>query len=209
MSIWTHFTTETTCVAFDTETNGLFRQGKNNPRMVQLAWSIFSIDRGDIKKQSHLIRADDFDPNPSGNLKHGIDRARSLREGIPPLEALERFRQDVIANGVKILVGHNIEFDIMVLKSECLVVRHNLSDVLGLPQFCTMKEMTGVLQIQNDRNKHRYEARVSAYEESLDLRTRGAKRSLARFEAYLSKELLTNKFKYPSLSEFNTVQLRF
>jgi|ERR1022692_1500775 hypothetical protein len=83
MSIWAQLTGDTLCVVFDTETNGLFRKGSTNPRMVALAWSLFSIKKGSFRKRSFIVRADDFDPNPSGLLNHGIDKAKALQEGVP------------------------------------------------------------------------------------------------------------------------------
>src|SRR5947209_6806107 len=78
---WTSLTPDTPCIVFDTETNGLFRSGKE-PRMVQLAWSVCTLERGGIKRRSFIVRADDFDPNPRRVLSHGIDKARSCREGV-------------------------------------------------------------------------------------------------------------------------------
>src|SRR2546426_129363 len=102
---WTSLTPDTPCVVFDTETNGLFRSGKE-PRMVQLAWSICTLERGGIKRQSLIVRADDFDPNPRRMLSHGIDKARSFREGVPADSILREFISDVVSFRVRFLVAH-------------------------------------------------------------------------------------------------------
>lgn len=195
MSVWAQFTRDTCCIAFDTETNGLFRKGSENPRMVALAWSVFSIERGSFKKRSFIVRADDFNPNPSGFLKHGINKAQALREGIQAVLILEEFKRDVNSYQPKLLVAHNIEFDVRVLKSECGRIGFDLSQELGLPKFCTMRQTVSELQILNPG----YQRRINAYKLNRDMRTRDAKRGLASYERVLSEK----KYKFPTLRELH------
>ena len=156
-------TKETCCVVIDTETNGLFRKRGKNPRMVALAWSIFSVGKGSIRKQSFIVQADDFDPNPSGLLKHGIDRTRALRDGIPVKAILEEFDRDIDFLRLQLLISHNIEFDVQVLTSECQRTGFDLSRALNLPRFCTMKETTSLLAIPRGDRSGEYDRRIEAY----------------------------------------------
>lgn len=196
MSVWAQLNRQTCCVVFDTETNGLFRDGSTNPRMVALAWSVFSIEKGSFKKRSFIVRADDFDPNPSGSLKHGIDKAKALREGVQVLPILEELKRDLNSFQPKLLVAHNIEFDIQVLQSECRLIGFDLSQELALPKFCTMRQTTSVLRIQNPEHQRR----IAAFIRDHDMRTDRAKRGLAFYERILSKKL---NYKFPKLRELH------
>lgn len=192
---WTNLTPDMACVIFDTETNGLFR-GQKEPRMVQLAWSICTPEHAGIKKRSHIVRADDFDPNPTRKLSHGINKARALKEGIEAHTILREFISDIECFGVKFLVAHNVEFDVKVLRAESQRTGIDLASVLSLPKLCTMMASTWRLKLERPDT----ESRLDAYRENHDMRRRRAKRGYAYYQQVLSERTP----KYPSLRELHS-----
>jgi len=164
--------------------------------MVQLAWSLFCLDRDGFRTRSFIVRADDFDPNPKGKLSHGIDKERSLREGVHAEEILQEFKSDLTVFHVQILVAHNIDFDEKVLRSESKRLGIDLTKILSLPKLCTMKASASRLQLENSE----YKRRLDAYRKNHNMRTRRAKRG---YEYY--KEVLSDRrHKYPTLRELHS-----
>ncbi|MCQ2159700.1 MAG: leucine-rich repeat protein [Bacteroidales bacterium] len=110
---------------FDTETTGLPRDYKapststnNWPRMVQLSWVSQDKDGKTIKKGNYIIRPEGFSIPTQASDIHGITTSRALREGVSLRQALNEFLED--AKQAKVLVGHNVSFDMKVLGCECV-----------------------------------------------------------------------------------------
>lgn len=135
-------------LAFDTETTGLPPRKTAAPdnyfewstcRLVQLAWEI----RGDgcgggggggghgegegegeggdgrsIAKACYIIRPDGFTIPEDVVRIHGISTERALAEGVPLLEVLAEFADDMSRYGVDTAVAHNMAFDDSVLLAE-------------------------------------------------------------------------------------------
>ncbi len=181
------------CAVIDTETNGLFKK-ENKPRMVQLAWSIFRIGSNiNIVKRSFIVKALDFDPNPGGKLKHNIDKARSLREGVDSAKILQQFKSDVYAHGVSLLVGHNIEFDAKVLEIESLRWNVDFSDILYLSRFCTMKESVRLL------GHEKYQSKVDEHKRTHGPRKKSEEKEYSDYR----RQLYRDAQKYPTLLELH------
>jgi hypothetical protein len=170
--------------------------------MVALAWSVFSIKSGCFRKQSFIVRADDFDPNPSGTLKHGIDKEKALREGVVIELILAEFKKDITSFSPQLLVAHNIEFDLQVLRSECARIGFDLAQAFALPKFCTMKEMTLSVGIPRGDLSGEFERRVKAYRRDHNMRTKWAQRRLAYYKDVLSREIKSRR-KWPTLQELS------
>jgi len=163
--------------------------------MVQLAWSICTLECEGIKRQSYIVRADDFDPNPTGKLSHRIDKARSLKEGIPADSILREFIGDALSHGVRYLVAHNVEFDEKVLIAESRRTGVDLTPILALPKLCTMQASTRLLKLARPDT----DRRLKAYRANHNMRTRRAKRGYAYYQQVLSDR----PPKYPTLRELH------
>lgn len=136
---------------FDTETTGVPRNYKapssdtaNWPRLVQLSWITQDEDGQTLTKGNLIIRPEGFTiPVEASNI-HGITTERALREGISLSEALEQFMED--ARGAKVLVGHNIGFDVKVLGCEFFRVYGN-DPIMNMPTIDTMALSTNFCKI--------------------------------------------------------------
>lgn len=109
---------------FDTETTGLPRNYKapstdtsNWPRLVQLSWITQDENGNTITTGNYIIKPDGFTIPTQASDVHGITTSRALQEGIPLQNALEMILED--AKYAKVLVGHNVGFDVKVLGCEC------------------------------------------------------------------------------------------
>ena len=196
---WTEIAPNDACLVFDTETNGLFKNGKE-PRMVQLAWTICSPEKESTLRRNYIVLATDFDPNPRGKLAHGISKKRALLEGTAISEVFQTLLQDVNTAGVKYLVAHNAKFDLAVLRLEARITGIDLSSVLKLPALCTMERSKWMLNLERPDTDRRLEA----FREINDMRTTHAKKTYA----WLKGKLQDRSPKYPTLAELHRYLLR-
>jgi DNA polymerase III alpha subunit (gram-positive type) len=94
----------------DTETTGF----ANYDHVLQLSYVMFN-DVEILKSFNQLIKI-----NPKIKINnsdiHGITNDRSFKEGIPIIDALDRLLYDL--KYCKSIIGHNIGFDIRMLKNE-------------------------------------------------------------------------------------------
>ena len=118
---------------FDTETTGLSRL---KDRIVQIAWVITDRFGHVIQEQSFIIKPDGFQIPVNASNIHGISTAIAHRTGVELLAALKKITNDL--SPVSTIIGHNISFDLGVLRSDLKRV--------GLPchldnktHICTMK----------------------------------------------------------------------
>ncbi|NOX86346.1 MAG: PHP domain-containing protein, partial [Chlorobi bacterium] len=110
---------------FDTETTGLPKNYNapltdfdNWPRLVQLAWQIHN-EKGELEDvKNFIVRPEGFDIPRGAEKIHGITTEYALKEGQPLEFVLEEFNKTL--KEVKVIVGHNIEFDLNILGAEFL-----------------------------------------------------------------------------------------
>jgi DNA polymerase III epsilon subunit-like protein len=138
----------------DTETNGLplsYNFDPDNlenwPNILQLAWQIYDEDFDLVKEQSFLVKPNGLILNDEAlELTHLTEQMLN-DEGIDIKTVLNKLWYDISA--AKIIVAHNIEFDLNVIKSETL--RNNMelwipyrssipNDFDQLNTFCTMTQ---------------------------------------------------------------------
>ncbi len=127
---------------FDCETTGLPKNWKAPisdlnawPRMVQIAWSLYSDLGQSVESVSHIIRPDGFTIPENAQGVHGITTVRALVEGKPLRGVLSEFIAAVEKS--EALVAHNIRFDESVISAECL--RTGLEPPFGKKKrICTM-----------------------------------------------------------------------
>ena len=132
---------------FDTETNGLpynYKAGIENtsnwPRLLQIGW-IMTDERGNVLKScTKWIFPNGFSVDSEVTKLTGITTDKLLFEGERISSVLNDFLQDI--ENAEVLVGHNVEYDIMVVGCELYrdgqpmqgqaLTRH--------PHICTMKQ---------------------------------------------------------------------
>jgi len=120
---------------FDTETTGIphnktapITDLDNWPRLVQLAWQLHDEKGKLLSQHCYIIRPDGFDIPFKSEQVHGISTKRALEEGHELKKVLAIFGEDL--SKTKLLVGHNIEFDINIIGAE--LIRSSLSTELFL-----------------------------------------------------------------------------
>ena len=118
-------------IVFDTETTGLplrynapLTDFNNWPRVVQLAWQLHDFDGTLIEQRSAIILPEDFEIPYAASKIHHITTAWALTKGEPFLQVIQDFLKAF--ERATCYVGHNIEFDRMVLG--CELLRRNLQD---------------------------------------------------------------------------------
>lgn len=108
----------------DVETTGLIKDRDlkptksnldNFPRIIEIAWAIFSVKGELISEASYLIKQSSPIPQKAIEI-HGITDTDCEKDGCELSEILQKL-SDEITGGCKI-VGHNIMFDKRVIESE-------------------------------------------------------------------------------------------
>lgn len=125
-------------LVFDTETTGLPKSKIINPVMfhlwphiVQFSYIIYDTDSNAVLKTSDFVVK--VPPNvviSEESIKiHGVTNEMSQTTGIEIGKALEEFYKDILK--VDVIIGHNIQFDINMLKIELLrlIETANLSNL--------------------------------------------------------------------------------
>ncbi len=153
---------------FDTETTGfpLWKSPASNlgqPHLVQLA---VIMAKGDelILKWDHIIKCS-VESSEGAVRAHGITMEISQREGVEPLEALNRFNKDLrMADRI---VCHNVRFDFKIM--ECAYYRAGLyvSMLHEKPNVCTMKTATPLLKLPGKRG-YKWPKMMEAYKALVD-----------------------------------------
>jgi DNA polymerase-3 subunit alpha len=156
-------------LVFDTETTGLPKSKIINkdvlhlwPYIVQFSYIIFDTEfKTLIKMKDCIIRVPDFITISEEVSKiHGITNDISLTKGVNIVDVLNEFFVDF--SSVDYIVGHNVSFDLNMIRAELNRVIINANDVEQLSEFqthlsrvntttniyCTMKESIALCAIQ-------------------------------------------------------------
>lgn len=138
---------------FDTETTGIphnktapITDLENWPRLVQLAWQLHDSTGKLLSHHSYIIQPEGFDIPFKAEQIHGISTKRAQEEGIKLETVLATFIKDL--DNTKLLVGHNIEFDINIIGAE--YIRQSLKPdfFLGLERLDTGLASVEYCQLQ-------------------------------------------------------------
>jgi DNA polymerase III subunit epsilon len=131
---------------FDTETAGLPKNWKaphtdtaNWPRMVQLAWLVYTLDGKQVTGGNYIIRPEGFTiPIEASNI-HRITTQRGLSEGVALQEVMSQFA--LALSTCTHVVAHNINFDKNIVGAE--FIRANINHPLfERNHICTMQATT-------------------------------------------------------------------
>jgi DNA polymerase III epsilon subunit-like protein len=125
-------------LVIDTETTGLPEKGKGlNPEtypfIVQWSFVLVDTDTNHFQEHDYIMKVDV--PIPTTYI-HGISEGRSEKCGFSFPDIFGIF--DVCLQQADIVVGHNLEFDLNMIRVECM--RHAIPfDDQAFFQYCTMK----------------------------------------------------------------------
>lgn len=137
---------------YDTETSGLPARGGphrgyhhpkdiakyDTARIVSIAWIVLDKDLNEISKGDRLISPKDFVIGADATKIHGITQKHASENGADILDVLAEL-VDIIAP-CRVLVAHNVWFDVNVLRSECFRYKQiELAALLDRSiKYCTM-----------------------------------------------------------------------
>jgi DNA polymerase III subunit alpha len=135
-------TTALMYLIFDTETTGFPRNPNapitdldNWPRMVQLAWQLHDNKGKLLSQHNYIIKPNGFDIPFKAEQVHGISTKRALEEGHELIKVLGIFITDL--QKTKVLVGHNVEFDINVVAPELIRSGLTPEQFVSIPKIDT------------------------------------------------------------------------
>ncbi|MHC1777526.1 MAG: 3'-5' exonuclease [Lentimicrobium sp.] len=145
---------------FDTETTGLPKnyyapasEVDNWPRLVQLAWQIYDIEGKLLEESDNIIKPTDFVIPDEATKVHGISNNRALNSGKDLKNVLTKFRN--LIEKADVVVGHNIEFDLNIIKAEFYRAKI-LDSYESLEIICTMKSTTNLCKIEHAYYGYKY-----------------------------------------------------
>lgn len=130
-------------IFWDTETTGLPVNWKapmtsleNWPRIIQLAWGVYTPLGELVSERCVLIRPDGWEiPNEHFWIENGFTTDGNQAKGIPMKNALLLFIKDM--EKCQALVAHNEAFDYPVTGAE--MIRYGMRSKVKLPRLCTMQ----------------------------------------------------------------------
>ena len=140
---------------FDTETTGLPQSWKapltdfnNWPRCVQLAWQIHDKEGRLVEVKNYIIKPEGYDIPYNAEKIHGISTELALKKGVPLIDVLIEFTEDVKKS--KFVVGHNIAFDNNIIG--CELLRNEMPNLLAdFASIDTKDDATGYCAIPGGR----------------------------------------------------------
>lgn len=161
-------------LVFDTETTGLYQRRRvpsheSQPDIVQLFGML--ADEEQVYTHFNLFIHSEIPIPPEVTEKNRIDRRMTEKVGVSRLRACQIF--DSFARKADILVGHNIEFDLNVMRTA--FHREGGTGVcLTKPLYCTMLSAVERCQIPhpNPRNpgEFKWPTLTEAYQKLVDPR---------------------------------------
>jgi len=131
-------------LVIDCETTGLpkdrnapIRDVDNWPRVIQLAWALYDETQKAAETAACLIRPEGFVIPGDAQRIHNITTERAAAEGKDIAETLRSLAS--AAAKAKVLVAHNLDFDVNVISAEYL--RLELEPPFGgKKRICTMRQ---------------------------------------------------------------------
>ncbi len=138
---------------FDTETTGIPRNKTapitdldNWPRLVQIAWQLHDGKGKLISQHCYIVKPNGFDIPFKAEQVHGISTKRAIEEGHDLKKVLDIFVRDL--ENTRVLVGHNIEFDINIIGAELIRESLETEKFLSLEKVDTGLASTEFCQLK-------------------------------------------------------------
>jgi DNA polymerase-3 subunit alpha len=165
-------------LVFDTETSGLPKSKIINhstqhlwPFIVQFSYVIFDdTSKNIIKIQDKIIKVKTYNVISEESIKfHGITNEISETKGVNLIDVLTEFLSDL--NKIDLIVGHNIEFDISMIKVELLRIvneyekdetvkeklKSELESIINSDKvYCTMQKSIDICKIERENSRGKY-----------------------------------------------------
>ncbi|NTU98640.1 3'-5' exonuclease [Candidatus Falkowbacteria bacterium] len=175
-------------IFFDTETTGLPKNWKapltdsdNWPRMVQIAWQIYTKDGERVSSSNYLIRPSGFMIPDAAFKVHGISTEKAWNEGRELEQVLVEF--DRISDDASYLVGHNVAFDLKVVGAEMARLNLSSAKMFGIKSMCTMQLGASVCQIPTQYGGYKQPSLAELHQCLFNTGFDGAHDALADVEA--------------------------
>jgi DNA polymerase-3 subunit alpha len=129
---------------FDSETTGIFERndGENpnykeieyfqNARLLQLSWCKIDYKLTVAKVEDHILKNEHKINN---SHIHGITSEICVEKGVNFSDVITKFAEDL--KDVKLLVGHNLDFDLRIVKSELyrIILENKDQELIGKCNF--------------------------------------------------------------------------
>lgn len=136
---------------FDCETNGKpidykapMSRVDNWPRVTQLAWKVFNLEKMELTSGNYLIKPDGWTiPTEKFFIDQGFSTERSMAEGVPIIQALQHFVGDL--QSIEWLFAHNLAFDYNVVGAE--MIRGGHASERKPQRICTMESTIELCKI--------------------------------------------------------------
>ena len=142
---------------FDTETTGLpkdwnapIKDLSNWPRLVQIAWVEYDINRKLISQGDYIIKPEGFTIPEEVSRIHKIYNDDALKFGAALKKVLNVF--NAIIDKSEYIIAHNINFDDKVLSAEFLR-EYITSSLPNKKKICTMESTVDYLKMPGTRGK--------------------------------------------------------
>jgi DNA polymerase-3 subunit epsilon len=136
-------------LGFDVETTGLVPRGlsvtdPSYPRIVELALVLLDPDWVERQLVHLIVKPDGYEIPLAASRVHGVTTELAERIGVPIKVALATFTN--LRRVASVLVGHNLEFDLGLVKSELYRARVDTKLADG-PSACTKELGTPVANL--------------------------------------------------------------
>lgn len=152
----------------DTETTGLPLNDKlpytnldNWPHLVQVALIIEDENYGVLSKRNFILKPDGYSIPESSTKIHGISNERALKDGEDRNKVLSFL--DIVLYNSDIIIGHNVSFDINVIKSEIIRVNGIENALFVKKKHCVIDTMKIGMDICKLPNLSFYSRRSQPY----------------------------------------------
>lgn len=172
---------------FDTETTGVPDKGQynnprhaNTPRLVELGALLYYPNGKRYGKLEVIVKPEGFEIPKGASDVHGISTERALAEGIPLIEALDRFSRMI--DLCDTVVAHNLDYDLLVYAGEVIRLdRPNLLD--SKKKVCTKDLTTNICKIPGRYGKWKWPTLQEAHVHLFGKEFSGAHGAMADIQA--------------------------
>jgi DNA polymerase-3 subunit epsilon len=126
----------------DTETTGITQ----NDHIVSICSSFYDSRGENTSSMYALIKPEGFTIPSAATAIHGITTEKALKEGYSLASTLDSLNAEIARRSPKVLVGHNLSFDLAIVLGEYARVGRP-ERFSGLRTFCTMKGTANICRL--------------------------------------------------------------